>query len=252
MKKIVRLMEEDLVRIINQVISEQREMDPLTPLTTSGNRLNRTQGQTGGATEITTELDGRKLDGGVFGNGLDRIDKNSNIYISALNGFKKLATDIKNKGLNNVTVNVEGGASAVGSAQGYDNKKLAEKRAQNFVKAILQDIPGAPILFNITSKVGTATKRNSPEANAEQYVKITVPEVRKTNYSLSQGGRDNTAIRYGKPLAPNRNEDRPYMILKVFYNEGTQKTVLEKMYGATRGERAVFVDVTKDGKACNL
>lgn len=258
MKKVVRLTESELTQLIKRVIMEQpKEMDPLVPMPDSGNRLNRTAGQKGGVSGISTALDGKKLDGSLFGNAVDKIDKSSIAYTSALNDFKKLSNDIKNKGLGNVTVNIEGGASAVGGAQGYDNNKLAQKRAENFINAIRADIPDAPIFFKTSTKVGKATTKNSPEANAEQYVKISIPEITKTNFEPTQIGRDNTAIRYGDPIflpkqGENTEKNRPHMILKVFYNEGTKQDVMKKLYNATRNERTVTFDVTNKAKNCNL
>lgn len=253
MKKVVKLNESDIIRLVKKVLNEQpREMDPLVPMPNVGDRLNRTAGSKG-SVEYNTVLDGKKLDGSLFGNAIDKIDKTSDVYLSALNDFKKLASDVKNKNLGTVNINIEGGASAVGSAQGYDNNKLAQRRAQNFINAIKADIPNAPFMFKISSKVGKATVKNSPEAKAEQYVKITIPGVTQTNYRQGQIGRDNTAIRYGQPIPPKGvNQDRPYMVLKVYYNEGTKEDVIKKLYGATRAERTVTFDVTDKAKDCNL
>ena len=255
MEKIVKLNESDIVRLIKKVINEQpKEMDPLVAMPNTGDRLNRTQGSKGDV-GIVNVLNGKKLDGSLFGNAIDKIDKTSAAYTSALNDFKKLAGEAKNKNLGTITVNIEGGASAVGNAQGYDNNKLAQRRATNFINAIKTDIPNAPFLFNISTKVGKATKRNSPEANAEQYVKISIPNVEKINYKLGQIGRDNTAIRYGQPIQTKSidiEKNRPYMILKIYYNEGTKEDVINKLYAATRTERTVTTDVTNNAKNCNL
>lgn len=254
MKKVVKFNENDIIRLVTKVINEQsKEMDPLVPMPNTGDRLNRTAGQEGSKT-ISTVLNGKKLDGSLFGNNIDKVDKGSNAYVTALNDFKKLIGDINSKGLGNITVNIEGGASAVGSTQGFDNNKLAQRRAQNFINTIKGDIPNAPIFFNTSTKVGKSTKKNSPEANAEQYVKISIPQLTKTNYKPSQGGRDNTAIRYGEPIQKGGNTEkgRPYMILKVYYNEGTKQDVIKKLYGATRPERTVTTDVTDKAMDCGL
>ena len=253
MKKVVKLNESDIIRLVKKVINEQpREMDPLVAMPNTGDRLNRTQGSKG-SIENTNVLNGKKLDGSLFGNAIDKIDKTSKTYLSALNDFKKLASEVNNKNLGPITVNIEGGASAVGSAQGYDNNKLAQRRATNFINAIRSDIPNAPFMFNISSKVGKATTKNSPEANAEQYVKITIPGVKQTKFTQGQIGRDNTAIRYGQPIPPKSiDQDRPYMVLKIYYNQGTKEDVIKKLYGATRAERTVTYDVTDKAKNCNL
>jgi hypothetical protein len=256
MKKVIKLNESDLIRLVNQVLNEQsREMDPYTPMPGVGDRLNRTAGNKG-SVEYQKILDGRKLDGSLFLNGIDKIDKSSQAYVKALNDFKKLANEVKGKNLGSLTIDIEGGASAVGSAQGYNNKALAQRRATNFINAIKQDIPNSPFIFNTTSKVGKATVKNSPEANAEQYVKISFSDIVQPSYKQGQIGRDNTAIRYGQPIPKKgvtpTDEERPYMVLKVYYNEGSKKSVLNKFYGATRSERTVTIDVTDQAKDCGL
>lgn len=75
-----------------------------------------------------------------------------------------------------INVIVTGGASAVGSKQGYDNKGLALRRANNLIDLIKKSIPGVGKKFTFTPKgvVGgeSTSKLNSPEALKAQFVKI--------------------------------------------------------------------------------
>jgi hypothetical protein len=106
-----------------------------------------------------TELLGSNL----FKNGISAINKN-------LPEYKELIKKLKNLP-NNTLVKVTGGASNVGTAQGFDNKALAKERANNFVKAAKEDGVNN-VTWNTYNVVGDATKKNSPEAEKEQFVKV--------------------------------------------------------------------------------
>ena len=89
-----------------------------------------------------------------------------------------------------LTVTVTGGASDVGSKEGYDNEGLATRRAQNFINAVQGKFKN--VTFKTASKVGVATVKNSPEANKEQFVRLdfTQTSVKTT----SQPAVDNTEV----------------------------------------------------------
>jgi hypothetical protein len=105
------------------------------------------------------------LTGALFLNGISKIDTNSDQFKKGVQAIQ----DAVSQGT--TSISVEGGASAVGKAQGYDNNALAAARANNFINAVKPQFPN--VTFNPSTKVGTATVKNSPEANAEQYVKLT-------------------------------------------------------------------------------
>jgi hypothetical protein len=137
------------------------------------------------------------MDGSLFSNGVDKIDVTSDAYVKGINAIR----DAIKKGSTSITV--EGGASAVGSKEGYDNNALAERRAKNFINSVRKEFPS--INFKITTKVGKSTTKNSPEANREQYVKLTFP-------GRMSGGKigpsvDNTQLKY-KPLAPEKSDTK--------------------------------------------
>ena len=105
-----------------------------------------------------------------------KIDK-----LLSANSFKTGMSDI-NQGtdLNNAIkylmnfsgkpLTIIGGASAVGSNTGFDNKGLAEKRAQNLIKyAKDQGIDTSK--WDVKSVVGKATQKG-PDADAEQFVGV--------------------------------------------------------------------------------
>lgn len=107
----------------------------------------------------------------LFKNGIANIDKNNTGYKDAIAKLKNLP--------NGISVDVIGGASKVGSEQGFDNEKLANLRATNFIKAAKSD--GVKVPMTPSSKVGDATVKNSPEAEKEQFVKIEFTQKGRSN-----------------------------------------------------------------------
>jgi hypothetical protein len=102
------------------------------------------------------------IDGSLFKNGIANIDKNNTKYKDAVSTLKKLPA--------NMSVKITGGASKVGSAEGYNNEKLAMLRATNFIKAAQSD--GVKVQMTPSGKVGVSKEKNSPAAEAEQFVKV--------------------------------------------------------------------------------
>jgi hypothetical protein len=98
----------------------------------------------------------------LFKNGVAEIDRNNPEYKEAISALKQFSSQD--------TISIVGGASDVGTKEGYNNPKLAMLRATNFIKAAKSD--GVTAQMNPTGKVGTATEKNSPQAEAEQFVKI--------------------------------------------------------------------------------
>jgi hypothetical protein len=131
------------------------------------------------------------LDGSLFKNGIAQIDKNNPSYKEAIKQLKSLPSDM--------SVNITGGASAVGSKTfgKEQNQKLAMLRATNFIKAAQSD--GVKIGMVPSGEVGDATTKNSPEAEKEQFVKIDYTKggkfkgttaVDKTRVDKKLGGRE--------------------------------------------------------------
>jgi outer membrane protein OmpA-like peptidoglycan-associated protein len=144
------------------------------------------------------------LGSNLFDTGKSTINKNSKEFQTALTAVKSLTPQ--------TTVDVLGGASAVGSAQGYDNNALALRRANNMIKA-LKESGMTNINFIAKGVVGTNTQYNSPGAKAEQFVKLT----RKTApMAQSKPAIDNTQNVANLPS---------YAMPKVNPNQGTLRRV---------------------------
>jgi hypothetical protein len=111
-------------------------------------------------TFTTTEV--KKLGTNLFKTGSSEINKESNEFKNAVNNLKKLTTSDK--------VEVQGGASLVGQKSGYDNMALANRRARNFVKALIESGVNKNFVI-IKSVVGGSDVRDSKEALAAQFVK---------------------------------------------------------------------------------
>lgn len=105
--------------------------------------------------------------------------------------FKK-AADILSKAKGDEYVTVQGGASSVGTKQGYNNQALTQRRAQNFLNAL--KTAGVNVTnFHVVPGVITPNTDipNTPEANNAQFVRFTVYPPQGN--SVQQLGRDNTS-----------------------------------------------------------
>ena len=102
-----------------------------------------------------------------------------------------------------VNIDVVGGASAVGSANGYRNDLLANRRRDNFIAAIKTALgPDAQYVKFIPKNpiVGTATVKNSAAARAEQKVQITYPKYVKTTVPTNMQLPQDKLGRLGRQL----------------------------------------------------
>jgi hypothetical protein len=159
--------------------------------------------------------------------------------------FKKLVQLCKNLP-EGTPLEIIGGASAVGSP-GFDNKKLALDRANNLIEALKKaGVQG--MLYKAQGVVGKSTIKDSPEALAEQFVKI--KRLSKSMTQSASSAIDNTVVKSPLPviLDDRKMEDQNrklYRIIKVYYpkgkNESWWKQTLEQMQKMT--ENGV-VDVT--------
>lgn len=185
MKRVVRLTEKDILNIVKKTIKEQT--DPLNPLNNPNYRKTSVPGPVvpsnkkdeipggprwagggpgpGKMTEVEKTL---KLDGTLFENGIDKIDTNGAQFQKAVNAIKSASLSSLG-GIKDVTV--IGGASLVGKKQGYDNRALATRRAQNFITAIKSEFPDVNFKLG-EPQVGTSEEKNSPQAKSEQFVKL--------------------------------------------------------------------------------
>lgn len=179
MSKIIRLTESDLAMLVEKILNEQKGAGPWFG-DGPGPGVKKTQ-------EFTTIA---RMDGSLFENGIADIDVNSAAFKKGLETLKAVA-----KQTPNAEIKVEGGASAVGKGK-FDNDALAKRRANNFISAVKSQVPN--LKFTVTSKVGVAEKKNSPEARAEQYVKLSIPTKQSRSYVTP--AIDNTAVAMRRPM----------------------------------------------------
>jgi hypothetical protein len=111
-------------------------------------------------TFTTTEV--KTLGQNLFKTGSAEINKDSTEFKSAVNDLKKSTT------LNDIEI--QGGASLVGQKSGYNNMALANRRAQNFVNALIESGVNKNFVI-IKSVVGGSDVRDSKEALEAQFVK---------------------------------------------------------------------------------
>jgi len=175
------------------------------------------------------------LDGSLFKLGKDQIDTNNPQFKKAVDLLKPLGTPI---------ITIQGGASAVGNDKGFDNMGLAKRRAENFVRAL--KAAGVDTSLYVTKfGVGTATVPNSPEANAEQFVKIIYTKGPRGQYI---GAIDNATVKKQiipiNKVVPPVEVGRDFVILKVFYDKDTKDKVMSSVVNSTKSLKAVVRDVT--------
>ena len=164
-----------------------------------------------------------QLTANLFGTGIDKIDVNSTAFQDAIQLLRWLWINQYNQaGQATEKLLVRGSASAVGSSSGYDNFALAQRRANNLVDALKKwfdantpaTSPNAQVTLDLNwasltkyikitqeAVVGSATKKGSPEALAEQCVYlIWVPlnQQRDFQYDLVQP-IDNVGVVLPKP-----------------------------------------------------
>ena len=186
------------------------------------------------------------LDGSLFKLGKDEIDTNNTQFKQAVEILKPLR---------NSKIEVTGSASAVGQSTGFDNKKLALDRANNFVAA-LKKAGVDTSSYIIKSKVGKATVPNSPEADAEQKVEFKL--LRAAEGIKWEKAIDNTAIvlpKIGKikDVLPPKIEDvtREYKVFRVEYEKGRKNEILAKIQELKKLE-VTLTDVTSVYYKCLL
>jgi hypothetical protein len=167
-----------------------------------------------------------QLTANLFGTGVDRIDPKSTPFQDAVQLLRWLFVQVmENKQTADANLVIRGSASAVGSSSGYDNFALAARRSKNLVDALKTwfdknkpktDLTGGEFVnldWATLSKyvkisqdaiVGSATKKGSPEALAEQcvlliWVPVGQEEVYK--YDLVQPiDNTGTVVKPQKPL----------------------------------------------------
>jgi len=172
-----------------------------------------------------------ELGNNLFKLGSDKINTNSE-------EFKKAKDIITKSGAGKITL--QGGASSAGSSNKYDNQGLADRRANNFKKA-LQD--SGVMVSDISILPGVVTPNtdtpNSPEANKAQFVRFTMTKI-QLNFN-QEIAIDNTAV--AKKIIPIekvktdiKTGGNYYMDVRItFPKDKPVKTILDLVNGAVKG-----------------
>ena len=196
MEKKFLVSESELTNLVNTVVNQ---------------RLN--EGEMGGTgtpgKDATVKFVEARIDAAsLFPTGKYNINTNSEEFKSIKNS---ISNSVANKNLQKpFVVYVQGGASAVGSNTGFNNKGLADKRASAMVSA-LSSLFGDDVTFKTQpSVVGTATILDSPEAKKEQFVKVTYPTTKVVTTNATTA-IDNTEVNPNK-IKPS---DRPKIVTPV-------------------------------------
>jgi len=164
-----------------------------------------------------------QLTANLFGTGIDRIDVNSTAFQDAIQLLRWLWIQSYNQaGLPDNKLIIRGSASAVGSSSGYDNFALAQRRAKNLFNALQiwfdkntpetnntktrLDWSALTKYIKITQEaiVGSATRKGSPEALAEQCVYLIWVPVGQQNdfqYDLIQPIDDTRTVLPQPPIS---------------------------------------------------
>lgn len=219
-----------------------------------------TQGKRGGINyEWVDVMKDMTVPGNMFILGSDKIDTDSTEFKQAAEKVLTILKNVKDK----VKVTFQGGASKVGSASGYNNLALANRRRDNFIKALnnyLGDYSENLDVIKLDGIVGQATKPNSKEANEEQFVKITYPDKEKIMRASYTTDIESTDVSKGpigggmKKITPLPNPDKegnPYMIIKLYYKKGEKDSYKMKILNATGSPARELLDY-KAAKNCGL
>jgi outer membrane protein OmpA-like peptidoglycan-associated protein len=174
-----------------------------------------------------------ELGNNLFKLGSDKINTNSA-------EFKKAREIISKSGAGKITL--QGGASSAGSKNKYDNQGLADRRANNFKKALEDSgITGSSIIVIPGVVTPNTDIPNSTEANRAQFVRFTMTKLElRFNQEMAI---DNTAL--AKRVVPiekvkvktdTKTGGNYYMDVRItFPKDKTEQGILGLVNGALKG-----------------
>lgn len=148
-----------------------------------------------------------------FANGIDTINP-GNPKIMEMVQIISDFLNVTEQGEINVVV--EGGASNVGSSSGYDNTKLAERRRNNLMDFLKKTFP-SEFRLKLTlgkAKVGTADKKDSVQAQKEQFVSASISGMKIMNVQIKGDIGDNTNT-YIPDVFPKFDPNHPFVKEKI-------------------------------------
>lgn len=144
----------------------------------------------------------------TFSNGVDIINKNDPKIKEILLTISDLLKVTKGS----VNIIVNGGASAVNSSSGYNNKSLATRRRDNLIKLIKDN--SQSLRLNVTpgaTVIGKSTVKDSAAATKEQFVSASISGVGTMNVPIKaeKGDNTNTYIPEPGPKIVNKKVIKP-------------------------------------------
>jgi hypothetical protein len=142
----------------------------------------------------------------TFANGVDTINPNN----QQVNEVVQLITSmLQNTTSGEIKIVVNGGASAVGSASGYDNPALAKRRRDNFINFLNTKFGNNKrvVIQAGQATVGKATVKDSDAAKQEQYVSATISGSSSMNAQVKGVEGDNTNVQRREFPNPIKGDD---------------------------------------------
>ena len=182
---------------------------------------------------VTSSFENKTIELGnnLFKLGSDKINTDSREFIRAKDIISKSKAG---------SITLQGGASSAGSKNKYDNQGLANRRANNFKKALENSGVKTP---NISILPGIVTPNtdvpNSPEADKAQFVRFTL-QTKEFNY-IQKSAIDNTATKIIPIDKINFNTDiktggNVYIDVRItFPKDKTPKSIVDLVDGALKG-----------------
>ena len=182
---------------------------------------------------VTSSFENKTIELGnnLFKLGSDKINTDSREFIRAKDIISKSKAG---------SITLQGGASSAGSKNKYDNQGLANRRANNFKKALENSGIKTP---NISILPGIVTPNtdvpNSPEADKAQFVRFTL-QTKEFNY-IQKSAIDNTATKIIPIDKINFNTDiktggNVYIDVRItFPKDKTPKSIVDLVDGALKG-----------------
>lgn len=182
---------------------------------------------------VTSSFENKTIELGnnLFKLGSDKINTDSKEFIRAKDIISRSKAG---------SITLQGGASSAGSKNKYDNQGLANRRANNFKKALENSGVKTP---NISILPGIVTPNtdvpNSPEADKAQFVRFTL-QTKEFNY-IQKSAIDNTATKIIPIDKINFNTDiktggNVYIDVRItFPKDKTPKSIVDLVDGALKG-----------------
>jgi hypothetical protein len=244
MKKVVKLTENDLTNIVKRVIEEQL----------AGGNTNARPG----SNKTTIENKTFEIPGTFFKLGSDKVDVNNPFFQKALRMILEAGRG--------AVISLQGGSSSVGGKK-YDNKALADRRAENFKTALINS--GVKNTIKILPGIVTPNTDDpkTDVAMAAQFVRMRIENISvkiEDVMAIDNTSRENPIIPINKVKFIKKKTDIQKMKerdLKITYPDGVDvekmvssiNNLLSKNFGAHSrvfkcGSNSKTIDLPNNGK----